>query len=58
MLYPVMTESRMFFDLSGIWTFKMKKVKANGNSGMLPLCQKAVRCPYPLLIMISKPLRN
>ena len=31
MLYPVMTESRMLFDLSGIWTFKTEKEEGEGK---------------------------
>ena len=31
MLYPVMTQSRMLFDLSGIWTFKTEKEEGEGK---------------------------
>lgn len=31
MLYPVMTESRMLFDLSGIWTFKTENEEGEGK---------------------------
>lgn len=31
MLYPVMTESRMLFDLSGIWAFKTEKDEGQGK---------------------------
>ena len=30
MLYPVMTKSRMLFDLSGIWAFRMEDEEGQG----------------------------
>ena len=31
MLYPVMTKSRMLFDLSGIWAFRMEDEEGQGE---------------------------
>ena len=44
MLYPKMTESRMVFDLNGVWDFCLMNGEAKGK-----LCL----CRYLLLIMIS-----